>query len=246
MDGFSMWAHDHNHLRHTSSTQQLRPTASQRPVTQYQTCSLWDGIPIEYQPVARRDARVVSGYYSTSHVLANLPGPPPRPRTVSPRPMPQALYRPVTPTLSHPNPKLYRRRSALDLRNPWRGRVRCETTVDTAKSTRVEIATALPPEHLDPPPPYSVYPPPSDFARQLRLSNRHASMIHPSHQYVPYNPASFQAVNTTAIPTIGRPQPPTPISPINNLDTEYLALRRARQSEQRQSMRVDHHITGSR
>ena len=239
MEGFNMWTSDHSTLRQTTSTQQLRFSASQHPVSQHQSSKLWDGIPTAYQPVVRREVRLVPGYYSTTHGLANVPGPPPRPRTVSPRPMSQALHGPVTPTLSHPNPNTYRRRSALDLRNnPWQGSVRSQRVVDATKSMKVEIATALPPEHLDPPPSYSEYMAPYDFTRRLRPSGYHASTTGSAHQYVPYNPASYQAVNTSTLPTIGRTLPPTPISPINSLDAEYLALRKARQRQHRRSMGV--------
>ncbi|KEF58199.1 uncharacterized protein A1O9_06125 [Exophiala aquamarina CBS 119918] len=222
----------------------------------------WENVPVEYRPVQRSNPRPVSGYYASP---ALLPGPPPRPRTASPIRKLEAIRASSTPILLHPNPKTYRRRSALDVRNPWPG-LPNPTPVDEAKMMSVEIAAALPPDHLDPPPPYSYYPPApslpppppppppplarphpsSTTTRHRSWSNQqqYAAAVNRYNGHTYYNPGDFQQqpIRTQAIqaiPSIGLPQPPTPVSPINTLDAQYLALRQARRRKAASDVTID-------
>ncbi|KAK5047967.1 hypothetical protein LTR84_006157 [Exophiala bonariae] len=219
----------------------------------------WDNVPVEYRPVQRKNPRPVAGYYASyAAIPQTLPGPPPRPRTASPGFKVQPLGNTTTPFLIQPNPRTYRRRSALDVRNPWSGpQIRPNanaSSMDEDKFLSVEIAAALPPDHLDPPPPYSYHPPPPSLppppppsnARHRSWSNQHhyAAVINPHTGHVFYNPGDYQQQplrtrQVQAVPSISVPTAPTPVSPINSLDAQYLALRKARRKRAMDDLNID-------
>lgn len=240
-------------LRHSRSSI-VFPVSS---TNTYEPGRSWDHVPIEYRPVQRTNPRPVSGYYASYAAPSQpLPGPPPRPRTASPGIKVEPLRNASTPYLMQPNPKTYRRRSALDIRNPWPGSQTQSSPnpVDEDKLLSVEIAAALPPDHLDPPPPYSYHPPPPSLppppppsnTRHRSWSNQHhyAAAINQHTGHVFYNPGDYQqqpmpTQQVQAPPSIGIPQPPTPVSPINSLDAQYLALRKARRKKVVDDLSID-------
>lgn len=110
------------------------------------------------------------------------------------------------------------------------------------KNISVEIAVALPPEYLDPPPPYVSYVPPQQPEGDENYAinpqaNHEVPPVRPyePRRYVPYRPSTAVKYSTrdtgqgfVGVPAIAPPQSPTPVSPINTLDLQYLALRRSK------------------
>ncbi|OAL23045.1 hypothetical protein AYO22_06659 [Fonsecaea multimorphosa] len=99
------------------------------------------------------------------------------------------------------------------------------------KRASVNIAIALPPDHLDPPPPYSRYPSPPSTHSDPWLGPQ-PPRVHEQPFIKPYNPIDYvrQPSQVTRrppeeVPIIAAPQPPTPVSPLNALDLQYLAMR---------------------
>ncbi|KIW15511.1 hypothetical protein PV08_05557 [Exophiala spinifera] len=228
--------------RQSRSSFRLSATSSTTNLTTSRPdLELWEGIPVEYHPVERAASRPPSGHYGT---YRPLPGPPPRPRTTSPASKFRPILRIDTGNEPYIKRKEYRRRSdqyfsaAVQEQNSQL-HYHDQQVQDRRRSLSVEIAAALPPEHLDPPPPYSPHLGPSRqySHNQIRPHSYHADQEFPVLR--PYDPQDY--VSTTSlshsthhpsdvrrasmeIPTI-EAQEPTPVSPMNSLDQQYLELR---------------------
>ena len=192
----------------------------------------WDNVPVEFQPVERAEARVVQGYYLTQP----LPGPPPRPRTVSPSAHIEQRTRSISGHLTGDSQRTYRRRSAQEAHTPWPDGYGNERD-NRDKTMSVEVAIALPPEHLDPPPPYSLHPVPLSAAAPNRPRSQPAQNMQITYTYNPSDWVDHPVGDSRRfqqpvrqVPTIGVPEPPTPVSPINSLDIQYLAMRQRQAS----------------
>ncbi|KIW35414.1 uncharacterized protein PV07_02111 [Cladophialophora immunda] len=186
----------------------------------------WENVPVAFQPVERAEVRVVHGYY----LDRPLPGPPPRPRTTSP---PAFEHRPAVDigSLRNPTPRTHRSRSAEIAQREWSSFDGRDSTFQNKRAS-VNIAIALPPDHLDPPPPYSRYPSPPS-ARPEYPASPQPPRVREQPFIKPYNPVDYVSQPSQAarrmpeeIPMIAAPEPPTPVSPINALDLQYLAMRR--------------------
>ncbi|KIX06543.1 uncharacterized protein Z518_04519 [Rhinocladiella mackenziei CBS 650.93] len=218
--GSGIFSHVRSKLRHSQSNLQLPISAPPPPSTPD-----WNNIPIEYRPMDRAETRVVQGYYLNQP----LPGPPPRPRTTSPTAALDPRMRLNTSTLTNPTPRTHRRRSAQEMYTPWPGLNENESNSGN-KSVSVAIAAALPPDHLNPPPPYSRYPPPPN-APETHSRSQPYQPAHVINEYCPSDYANH-ARNTSArpaqdVPFIRPPDPPTPVSPLNHLDLQYLGMRQS-------------------
>ncbi|KIW90414.1 uncharacterized protein Z519_09059 [Cladophialophora bantiana CBS 173.52] len=186
----------------------------------------WGNVPMAFQPVQRAEVRVVHGYY----LDRPLPGPPPRPRTASPAPAFEPRASMDMGNLRNPTPRTHRTRSAEIAQRHWSGFDDHETITQNKRAS-VNIAIALPPDHLDPPPPYSRFPSPSSTRSEYRSSPQ-PPRVHEQPFIKPYDPIDYvsQPSQITRrppedIPTIAAPEPPTPVSPLNALDLQYLAMR---------------------
>ena len=217
----NIFSHVRTKLRQSRSSVMLRTSTH----TQHES-SNWDHIPAEFRPVERAEVRVVNGYY----LNRPFPRPPPRPRTTSPlaSPGPSANFN--TCALRNPTPRTHRTRSAETAQRRW-SRLDDRDLDMQARRASVNIATALPPDHLEPPPAYSRHPDPPSTGPVPWSSTRH---LHPQESaYIqPYDPNDYARPRsqstrrtTDGIPIIAAPQPPTPVSPLNTLDYQYLNMR---------------------
>jgi hypothetical protein len=178
----------------------------------------------------------VDGYY----LNRPLPGPPPRPRTTSP--IPTLDVRPPLDfgNMRNPTPRTHRTRSAELVQRRWSGLDTRDVDLENKRAS-VNIAIALPPDHLEPPPPYSRYPDPPSTGHEPRPRPRSQLLPpppppsgNPAYYVKPYDPSEYAAPLQTqeirrpveTVPIIAVPQPPTPVSPLNNIDMQYLAMRR--------------------
>ena len=190
--------------------------------------SEWDNVPAAFRPVHRAEVRVVDGYY----LNRPLPGPPPRPRTTSPSHVHAVRNTYDIGTLRNPTPRTHRTRSAEIAQRRWSSLDNRDAD-NQNKRASVNIAIALPPEHLDPPPPYSRYPDPLSAGHEPRTISQ-PPPAHTMQDVNPYNPSDYarphnqnmrRAVVDDVVPIIAAPQPPTPVSPLNTLDYQYMAMR---------------------
>ncbi|KIW72988.1 hypothetical protein PV04_01144 [Phialophora macrospora] len=221
--GDSIFTHVRSKLRQSRSSVMLTTSTQQ----QFRNSS-WDDIPAEYRPIERAEYRVVNGYY----LNRPLPGPPPRPRTTSPAPFHEVRQSLDVGNLRNPTPRTHRTRSAEIAQRRWSGLDDRETELQNKRAS-ANIAIALPPDHLDPPPPYSRY----DAPPAIGHAPRPKSQPPPAHTtpYVkPYDPMDYVGVGSQGtpmrrsvddVPIIAAPEPPTPVSPLNTLDLQYLAMR---------------------
>ncbi|OAP59483.1 hypothetical protein AYL99_06781 [Fonsecaea erecta] len=191
----------------------------------------WENVPVAFRPVERVEVRHVSGYY----LDRPLPGPPPRPRTTSPPAIEPPAVLSIR-NLRNPTPRTHRSRSAEIAQKEWPG-LDAHNSSFQYKRASVNVAIALPPDHLDPPPPYTryAYQPPT---RSEPWSGPQPPRVHEQPFIKPYNPIDYVRQPNQAtrrppeeIPIIAAPQPPTPVSPINDLDLQYLALTRSPATE---------------
>src|ERR1700761_9093035 len=113
----------------------------------------WDHVHPAFRPVERADVRVVDGYY----LNRPLPGPPPRPHSTAPLLAADTRVSPDFANIKNPTPRTHRTRSAEIAQRRWSGLDESERDGNIKRSS-VNLAIALPPDHLDPPPPYSKYP----------------------------------------------------------------------------------------
>ncbi|KAL6240342.1 hypothetical protein RBB50_012746 [Rhinocladiella similis] len=241
--GHDFFSNVRSKLRQSRSSL-LMPTSSSRTdlTTSGPEVEPWGQIPIEYRPVERANVRPPSEHYVP---YRPLPGPPPRPRTTSPA----AVFRPKlridTGNGPYTKPKEYRRRSdqCFSTGVPERSsRIHHpdQQARDRRKSMSVEIAAALLPDHLDPPPPYSPPPePPTQYSHSQTRPRSYQAYHQPSFVR-PYDPRDYVSTTSSTqstyhpsntsrammeVPMIEASEP-TPVSPINSLDQQYLALRR--------------------
>ncbi|KAH0841087.1 hypothetical protein FOPE_06518 [Fonsecaea pedrosoi] len=184
----------------------------------------WDNVPVAFRPVERAEVRVVHGYY----LDRPLPGPPPRPRTTSPAPPFQPGPAMNIGHLRNPTPRTHRSRSAEIPQREWSG-LHAQDLSYQNKRASVNIAIALPPDHLEPPPPYSRYASPPSGNPTPPQPPR----VQEQPFIKPYNPIDYVRPPSQEprrlpeqVPIIAVPEPPTPVSPINALDLQYLAMRR--------------------
>ncbi|KIW44839.1 uncharacterized protein PV06_03282 [Exophiala oligosperma] len=246
--GHDFFSHVRSKLRPSRSSLLLPASSSTNDLTTSRPeVEPWEDIPAEYRPVERAAVRPPSDHYIP---YRPTPGPPPRPRTTSPA----AVFRPKLRIdtgngPSYTKPKEHRRRSDQYfstgvLERNSRMHQRNQQAQDRRKSMSVEIAAALPPDHFNPPPPYSL---PQEAPEQ---NNHHSHTRPQSYQAYhpkplpglrPYDPRDYVSTSTSSahstyhpsntrrammeVPTI-EAQEPTPVSPINSLDQQYLALRR--------------------
>lgn len=228
--GNAVFDHARSKLWHSRSSI-LSPTLT----TDRQQLNGWQNVPASYQPLVRAPVRVVNGY----HLDRPLPRPPPRPRTTSPSPAHQPMTSLDMESLRNPTPRTNRRRSAQEAPTPWADRPDDEPD-NRNKRTNVNLAMALPPEYLDPPPPYSRYPPscpePPPALPSAGDSRVHsASEARRGRQMIPtYRPSDYahqtsHLVTRTAddLTTMDAPQQPSPVSPLNSLDLQYLTVRQS-------------------
>src|ERR1700761_1231282 len=145
----------------------------------------WDHVHPAYRPVERADVRVVDGYY----LNRPLPGPPPRPRSVSPGPAPEVMASLDVANLRNPTPRTHRTRSAEIAQRRWSGLDDSELDLRNKRAS-VNIAVALPPDHLDPPPPYSRYPEPPSMGHDPRPRSQ-PPPAHATHFVIPYDPSDY-------------------------------------------------------
>lgn len=202
-------------LRHSQSNLSLSPS----PPTQSNFLD-WDNIPMAYHPLERTQPRVVNGYY----MGRPLPGPPPRPRSVSPMPTFEPSASLDFGNLRIPTPRTQRSRSAQGLQSTW------QDVQDNGTDLRNKVASnaltvAPSSENCEPPPPYSRYPPPPPPGLAPRPHSLPPQPVSCTRPYNPNDYVSYRNDSITPVPTIGHPHPPTPVSPINTLDLQYLAMR---------------------
>ncbi|KIW50331.1 hypothetical protein PV05_11928 [Exophiala xenobiotica] len=241
--GHDFFSHVRSKLRHSRSSVILSTsssTSTQIPVKH--NVPSWDNLPVEYRPVQRAHMRRPSDYY---YPYQPLPGPPPRPRTTSPTPTCRPQLRIHTGNGPYTKPKAYRRKSAQEfyttLPDRNAGVYHAQQAQDRRKSMSVEIAVALPPDHLDPPPPYS---PPRPRPKRHEIYQSRSQQYQAYQEATalrPYDPREYARDDASAqatyfaggtvramreVPTI-EAQPPTPVSPLNTLDQQYLALNRS-------------------
>ncbi|KAK5223892.1 hypothetical protein LTR99_007914 [Exophiala xenobiotica] len=241
--GHDFFSHVRSKLRHSRSN--LLPSTSSStstPIPAKDNVKPWENLPVEYRPIQRAHMRRPSDYY---YPYQTLPGPPPRPRTTSPTPTYRPQLRIDTGNGPYTKPKAYRRRSAQELyttlpdRNS--GVHHAQQAQDRRKSMSVEIAIALPPDHLDPPPPYSPPRPRPGRHEIYRTTSQPYQAYQEATAIRPYDPREYATGDASAqatyfargtrrammeVPTIAA-QPPTPVSPLNTLDEQYLALKRS-------------------
>lgn len=219
--GDSIFSHVRTKLRQSRSSMAL-PNSSPSPPPR----SNWDSVPTAYRPVERPGVRVVDGYY----LNRPLPGPPPRPRTTSPTQLNDVRPHLDIGSMRNPTPRTHRTRSTEIAQRRWSGLDNRDAATQNKRAS-VNIATALPPAHLDPPPPYSRYddPPSTGHESRPRSQPPPANTVHlvkpydPSDYIVPFVQDGRRAVDE--VPIIAAPHPPTPVSPINTLDLQYLTWR---------------------
>lgn len=219
--GDSLFGHVRSKLRHSRSSVMLQTSIHTQPQN-----SSWDNVPLAYRPVEREDVRIVDGYY----LNRPLPGPPPRPRTTSPTLLPDGRTSIDMGKLRNPTPRTHRTRSAELAQRRWSGLDENDSEAQNKRAS-VNLAIALPPDHLDPPPPYSRYPDATSLETQSRPRSQ-PPPAHPAHFVKPYDPNDYvwpqsrgMSMPVEHVPTIATPQPPTPVSPLNTLDYQYLAMR---------------------
>ncbi|KAI1607926.1 hypothetical protein EDD37DRAFT_644263 [Exophiala viscosa] len=229
--GHDFFNHMRTKLRQSRSNMQLSATPAPRPRTVY-----WETAPVGYGP--GRSSEEMSAQMFNTHLPGN-----PRPRTTSPAPTSRPKLWVDTSGTIYPNTsQTYNRRPARAVHTPWPPKAIAPKPKiqphDQDKNMSVEIAVALPPEYLDPPPPY--FPPPQpttnqDYATKAQTYRRmHATRQYDPRQYVAYDPNNTMkhSISSTRqgiveVPAIALPQAPTPISSINTVDLQYLALRRS-------------------
>ncbi|EXJ64538.1 hypothetical protein A1O7_00874 [Cladophialophora yegresii CBS 114405] len=216
---------------------QSRSSVMLTTATQYQYRDhRWDDVPAAFRPVKRAECRVVNGYYLDRPLPGPPPGPPPRPGRVSPQPVHEVRASLDVGNLRVPAPRTHRTRSTEIAQIRWPGLDGRETELPIAEAS-VNIAVALPPDHLDPPPPYSRYDVPSALASPPRSRSQPPPV--PTTHYVKLNDPFDYIGNGNQVmrrpvddvPTVAVPQPPTPVSPLNTLDFQYLAMRHRPASE---------------
>ncbi|KAK4938982.1 hypothetical protein LTR10_020641 [Elasticomyces elasticus] len=207
---------------------QLSTTSTPRPQTVY-----WESAPVGYGPVRS------SGDMPAQMLGTPMPGST-RPRTTSPAPTTRPkLWVDTSGTMYTNTSQTYRRRPAQSIHTPWPTKHVAPKPntqpYDRQKNISVEIAVALPPEYLDPPPPYFLPPQPKVNKNYATKAQAHDEMpairqYDPRH-YVAYgssttmkHPISNTSKALVEAPAVAPPQAPTPISPINTVDLEYLAL----------------------
>ncbi|KAJ9608925.1 hypothetical protein H2200_006696 [Cladophialophora chaetospira] len=204
---------------------QSRSNTALRASTQTPTPSTnWDHVPSAFRPVERAGVRVVDGYY----LNRPLPGPPPRPRTTSPPLDSEGRAMLNVGNIRNPAPRTHRTRSAEIAQRRWSGVSERDHDMQYKRAS-VNIAIALPPEHLDPPPPYSQYAGHHSTGHEPRPSSQPPPPTHTMHYVKPYDPSDYllphsrvEARAVEDVPLIAAPQPPTPVSPLNTLDLQYL------------------------
>ncbi|ETI28480.1 hypothetical protein G647_00929 [Cladophialophora carrionii CBS 160.54] len=231
LQGDSIFTHVRTKLRQSRSSVMLA-TPSQYPYRN----SGWDDVPVAYRPVERAEYRAVNGYYLDRPLPGPPPGPPPRPRTMSPQSFHEVRASLDVGNLRIPTPRTHRTRSAEMAQRRWSGLDGREMDFQN-KDTSVNIAVALPPDHLEPPPPYSRYDVPPATGYPPRPRSQPPPVL-TTHYVKPYDPIDYIGVGTQGtrrpvddVPIIAAPQPPTPVSPLNTLDLQYLAMRRRPASE---------------
>jgi hypothetical protein len=184
----------------------------------------WDQIHPAYRPVERANVRVVDGYYLNQP----LPGPPPRPRSTTPFLASNPRASLDIGNLKNPAPRTHRTRSAEIAQRRWSGLDNTERD-GNIKTASVSLAIALPPDHLEPPPPYSRYPEAPSNSHQPRPRSQ-PPPCRATHYIKPYDPNDYVRPRSqdmrsyVDVPIITAPQPPTPVSPLNSLDLQYLGL----------------------
>ena len=218
--GDSFFDHVRTKLRHSRSTAMLTTSMhSQIDGTN------WDNVHPAFRPVERADPRVVDGY----HLNRPLPGPPPRPRSASPFPSVDTPSGLDFGRLKNPTPRTHRSRSAEIAQKRWSNTREMDDAVSRHKRAIVNIAVALPQDHVEPPPPYSKNPSNQGITYEPAPTSRPSS-AHATYFVKPYDPNDYvrpqiQQVSRSieSVPIIAIPNPPTPVSPLNDTDFHYLA-----------------------
>lgn len=218
--GDSIFTHVRSKLRQSRSSMMLTTSTH----AQFGTTD-WNHVPAAYRPVERTEARVVDGYY----LNRPLPGPPPRPRSTTPFLAHDPRSSLHIENLRNPTPRTHRTRSAEMVQRRWSDVEERETDVQSKRAS-VNIAIALPPDHLDPPPPYSRYAETSTGHEPRPRSQ--PPPAHATYLVKPYDPNDYVRPRShdidrsfVDVPVIAAPHPPTPVSPLNALDIQYLAIR---------------------
>jgi hypothetical protein len=201
-------------------------------------------IPVDYSPAEKTSSHKLSDFHQALHI----PGPGTRLQSTSPLDFSRSRRAKLkTPKLQFPDVKSYRTRSAIDPRNPWPESFDPEVQAEQRNS--VEIAIALPPEHLEPPPAYSYDPPSPTKQSTARLqqgsyiSNRQSicepsarySMHLRTTQYYAYNPtAQYHVYDPDGIRKTVQNMPKvvgfkhsTSLPPRDISDAQLVAMRRA-------------------
>ena len=214
----NIFSHVRSKLRQSRSNATLTSSTPSPPPS-----TNWNGVPTAFQPVERTQVRVVDGYY----LNRPLPGPPPRPRTTSPPLVSQGRATLDIGNMRVPTPRTHRTRSAEIAQRRWSGLDSRDAEMQTKRAS-VNIAIALPPDHLEPPPPYSRYADHPSTGHQPRPRSQ-PPPTHTMHFVKPYDPNDYTLPQSRdgrrvvgEVPMIAAPHPPTPVSPLNTLDLQYL------------------------
>jgi hypothetical protein len=217
----SLFGHVRSRLRQSRSSLMLTTSTQNQP-----SFTDWNNVPAAFRPVETTGARVIDGYY----LNRPLPGPPPRPRTTSPLPTQHPRQSLDMGNMKVPTPRTHRTRSAEIAQSRWAGVEERDVELRNKRAS-VNIAIALPPDHLDPPPPYSRHAQPSSAQLGPRLSPQ-PPRPHAEYEIKPYDPNDYVRPQSQelrrspeTVPTIAAPMPPTPVSPLNAVDYQYLSMR---------------------
>ena len=178
----------------------------------------WDNVPSAFWPLESK----------APGANKPLPGLPPRPRTASPSLAPGVragldIRRPRIPNLRT------RRNRSAETAHQRRSALEGGGSTDHDKRASVEIARALLPYHLDPPPPYSRHanPPLIGADSRSRKQPRHPREADFMRKKDTNDCTSRRSQSASwpvdAVPIIVVPASPTPVSPLNTLDHQYLA-----------------------